>query len=85
MCFQVIDLLASGTFMSKTAKTNSQPIGTKKKQNLLKNIVWIGNRKKLSFRSRGREAERALRPISKQIYKGKLVEQPEKKAIVLFN
>jgi hypothetical protein len=51
----------------------------KKKQNLLKNIVWIGNRKKHSFRSRGREAERALGPISKQIYKGKLVEQPEKK------
>ena len=51
----------------------------KKKQNLLKNIVWIGSRKKLSFRSRGREAERALGPISKQIYKGKLVEQPEKK------
>ena len=52
----------------------------------MKNIVWIGSRKKLSFRSRGREAERALGPISKQIYKGKLVEQPEKKkTIVLFN
>ena len=51
----------------------------------MKNIVWIGNRKKHSFRSRGREAERALGPISKQIYKGKLVEQPEKKTIVLFN
>ena len=79
MCFQVIDLLASGTFMSKTAKTNMPTDRNKKNTILFEHIVWIDSRKKLSFRSRSREAERALGPISKQIYKGKHVDQPEKK------